>query len=152
MTWGMPPPPFDFTRRDEKPRHSFFLRELWSAEKELFQPAHRCLIILDSFALPDGPAGARTRTWHGYDGRPIFGWAGLWREGRDTRGYAGFVVETMPEVEPRRTVPAIVEPEEYETWLTGETGPASRIVSRLHSGEGLYCEPTEQPWGADTTP
>jgi len=152
MRWGLPPPQNDFLRRAERPRHSFFFREIWAKEQALFEPAQRCLIILDSFALPDGPAGARTRTWFGYEDRPIFAWGGVWREGKAGPGFAGVVVQTDPDLKVQRTMPAIVAADEYDVWLEGDVGPASRIAARFFLDPDLYREPTEQPWNDHPAP
>lgn len=135
----------------EKARTTYRLRELWPEEKPLLEPEHRCLIILDSFALPDGAAGARTRTWHGYDDRPIFAWAGVWREGRGGAGFAGVVVDAAPPLDPQRTMPLLVAPADYASWLEADLLSAVRLI-RSDANPDLYSETTEQPWGADREP
>ncbi|WP_447753157.1 hypothetical protein [Sphingopyxis fribergensis] len=135
----------------EKARTTYWLRELWPEEKALLEPAHRCLIILDSFALPDGAAGERTRTWHGYDARPIFAWAGVWREGRGGAGFAGIVVDAAPPLDPQRTMPLLIAPADYAIWLEADLLSAVRLI-KSDADPDLYREPTDQPWGADREP
>jgi hypothetical protein len=61
-------------------------------------------------------------------------------------GFAAMVVQTDPDLKVRRTMPAIVAPDEYATWLEGDVGPASRIAGRYFIDADLYREPTEQLW------
>lgn len=149
MTWGLPPPWYEFHRKGETPATALWLREIWPAQTDLMQANQRCLILLDSFAMPEGEAGAKTRTWFGYDDRPIFAWAGVWRKGSGNRGFAGVLVSGAPPVSPRNAMPALVRPSEYDLWLTGDFGPASIVGLRSEADPDLYREPTEEPWNAN---
>lgn len=151
MRWGVTRPHLWFDPPEKKPRTTYWLRELWPDEKSLLEPAQRCLIVMDSYALPDGPAGARTRTWHGYDERPVFAWAGVWREGRGGAGFAGLVVDGAPPLDPQRTMPLLIAPSDYDSWLSADLLTAVRLI-RSDADPLMYREPTEQPWGADRTP
>ena len=77
MRWGadLPAGAADFPRHR---RSELWFRELWPAHAHLLAPEARCLIVVEEFALPDGPAGARARTWYGFDNPPLFAWAGVW--------------------------------------------------------------------------
>ena len=44
------------------------------------KPQWRCLIPVTAFAEPEGPKGAKTRTWFNVKDQPIFAWGGLWRD------------------------------------------------------------------------
>lgn len=149
MRWGLPHLPGSPDAK--KPRETcIWHREIWSYGAELLKPANRCLIILDSFAHADGPEGARTRTWYGYDDMPIFAWAGVWRQFGRKRGFAGILVGGAEPVT-GAAMPAIVPPEHYSTWLHSRAGSPGWNPWR-DLGRTLYREPTEQPWGADRTP
>lgn len=150
MRWGLPPALGEAAPRRRAPTGVWW-RQLLPDRSGLLAPAHRCLIILDSFALPDGVSGARTRTWYGFDDPPIFAWAGLWRTGARVRGYAGMLVDAAAPVRPNRIMPALLDRRDHATWLEADIGEASRQV-RSVAWPGLYREPTEQPWGADRTP
>lgn len=41
-------------------RHNFWFREIRATDRNLAEPFHGCLVVLDSFALPGGPAGRTT--------------------------------------------------------------------------------------------
>src|SRR3546814_7167039 len=77
MRWGanLPGGAADFPRHR---RPALWFRQLWPAHAHLLAPEARRLIIVEDFALPDGPEGARTRTWYGFDDPPLFAWAGVW--------------------------------------------------------------------------
>ncbi len=153
MRWGVPPSPIDFSNPGKRPPTSLWFGTLWMNKDELLGPAHRCLVIADSFALPDGPEGARTRTWYGFDDRPVFAWAGVWRQAKAGAGYAGLMVDAADPVSPNRAMPAILDgEEEYGLWLSADPAAASRVAMRSPPRPDMYREPTEQPWGADRTP
>nr|WP_256203409.1 SOS response-associated peptidase family protein [Sphingopyxis sp. YR583] len=149
MTWGLPPPLG--SDPDQKPVTSYWHRVLWKKDKNLLGLPHRCLIVMDGFAFPDGPTGGRTRTWYGFEDRPIFAWAGVWdRVGRRT-GYAGLLASASEPVSPGNVMPAIVEPDEYSVWLDEDLS-AHNIALRSAPRVDMYREQTERPWGADRTP
>lgn len=151
MRFGLPPNFWpDFA--PDPPRTTIWFRELFTEDKQLLEPAQHCLIVMDSFAFPDGPEGARTRVWYGFDDHPIFAWAGVWRDSGKQRGYCGLHVEAAEPVAPGKAMPAIVEPEEYATWLVGDKSVTSILARRSNAHRQMYREPTEQPWGADRTP
>ncbi|AMU90954.1 hypothetical protein ATM17_18215 [Sphingopyxis macrogoltabida] len=147
MRWGLPPPAHS-PHRNEPPRHNIWFRQIWPDERELCDPEARCLIVLDSFALPDGPAGARTRTYFGYDDRPIFAWAGIWRDDGEESGFAGFNVEAGPP-HTHRTMPAIVQPSDYATWLTIDIASAHQLARTICADPSLYSVASDQPWSTN---
>ncbi len=143
------PAPWGIPDQSTASRTTLWYCEWASGDPLLRETEHRCLIIADSFALPDGPPSGRTRTWYGFDNAPIFAWAGLcW--GAD--GYCGFQVSAPSSAGASRVMPAIVEPEDYDCRLGDDWRSASVIVRRTADAAALYCEPTEQPWGADRMP
>lgn len=151
MRWGadLPEGPADFPRRS---RSELWFRELWPAHTHLLAPEARCLIVVESFALPEGPDGARTRTWYGFDDPPLFAWTGVWAASAGAAGYSGFLVPGAASAPAAAAIPAIVLPDEYDAWLGGEIGIASRIARQQRANDAMYREPTEAPWGADRTP
>jgi len=104
--------------------------------------ARRCLVPASSFCEPKGRAPA---VWHWFglaaeapEARPPFAMAGLWRRWRgemhgetvDREQYA--IITTRPNplvarVHPDR-MPVILDPEDHETWLTGGTEAAQRLL------------------------
>lgn len=150
IRWGadLPAGAADFPRHR---RSELWFRELWPAHAHLLAPEARCLIVVEEFALPDGPAGARTRTWYGFDNPPLFAWAGVWRASAGVAGYAGFLVAGDAPA-PAAAMPAIVLPEGYDAWLGGDMRIAGRIARQQRAHDAMYREPTEAPWGADRSP
>lgn len=151
MRWGanLPEGAADFPRHR---RPALWFRQLWPAHAHLLAPEARCLIIVEDFALPDGPEGARTRTWYGFDDPPLFAWAGVWTASAGGAGYAGFLVPGGAPAPAASTMPAIVLPEDYDAWLGGDMRIAGRIARQQRAHDAMYREPTEAPWGADRTP
>ena len=118
--------------RDDKVLTSKFWRESFEVR--------RCLIPASSFCEPKGRAPA-TYHWFalaGEEARPPFAFAGLWRGFRGR--YRGDLVEletyTMLTTRPNELVrpihpdrmPVILDPADYETWLTGTAEDAHALL------------------------
>lgn len=100
----------------------------------------RCLIPGSAFREAKGRSPA-TDYWfalEGDDPRPPFAFAGLWREGQPgVDGEAGGWLthtlvttaanELVKPVHPNR-MPAILDPADYETWLTGKPDDAAALL------------------------
>lgn len=149
MRWGLPSSVFPARDRARAGRTTLRFRELWGRDRAMFEPAHRCLVVLDCFALPEGVSGARTRCHYGLDDQPIFAWAGVWLRTQAGSGYAGFVGSANAADGRCAPEPMLLGPHEYEVWFGDNIGAAAEIVSRLDPFHGLYREPTDIPWGAD---
>ncbi|MEM9760793.1 MAG: SOS response-associated peptidase, partial [Pseudomonadota bacterium] len=124
--------------RDDKVRTSPF----WRASFE----ERRCLIPATSFCEAKGKAPA-TYYWFGLVGdepRPPFAFAGLWRHFRGS--YRDELVEldtftmltTTPntlvrEIHPDR-MPVILDPADYEAWLTGGADRAAELLRPFDEG------------------
>lgn len=148
MRWNLPAPLGPPDAKAE-PRTTVWFREFLRDARHLHAPSSRCLIITDSFAFPDGNDGSRTRTWYGFEDRPIFAWAGIWHHNGKQPGFCGFHAPATAPVTPGQAMPAILDPSEYRTWLEADLAEASPLVRRERIWPGLYREETEQPWGAD---
>lgn len=149
MRWGLPPSAFPARSRTNVGRTTLWFRELWGKDRALFASAHRCLVVLDCFALPEGVSGERIRCHYGLDDQPIFGWAGVWLRTRAGSGYAGFVGGAIGAAGCSVPVPMLLGPHEYAAWFGDDIGVAAEIVTRLDPFPGLYRQPTDMPWGAD---
>jgi putative SOS response-associated peptidase YedK len=144
MRWGLPAPgranrkicwteldPFSelaFGRRSERPR--------------------RCLILLDSFALPAGPKGKRTRSWIGLWDEPIFAWAGLWREVDGVGAvFMGAVTKSNPLVARVGPImPAILRRSDCEQWLFGNVKDALGLWRKPYPEGEMWLEQTDELW------
>ena len=141
--------------RDDKVRSSSF----WRASFE----ERRCLIPGTSFCEAKGRNPA-TYYWFGMDdddpeARPPFAFAGMWRGFRgECRGeMVEIETHTMITTTPNELVkpvhpdrmPVILDPEDYETWLTGSSGEAAQLMRPfpaekmriVRQGEGVKEDP-----------
>lgn len=150
MTWGVPPP-FHHPRPDSWRGATFWFRQLREKVRWLLDPAQRCIIVLDSFAYPGGDKGSRTRTYYGFEDRPIFGWAGVWSDTGHAIGYGGLLVAADHPVSPGRAMPVILDRADYGAWL-GPEPTAQQIALQSAPHPGMFREETERPWGADRDP
>ena len=118
--------------RDDKLRSSPF----WKSSFE----KRRCLIPATSFCEAKGRNPA-TYVWFGLEGdepRPVFAFAGVWLYYRGAYGaekralVTSSIVTTTPNalvapVHPDR-MPAILDPSDYDTWLTGDAQDAFALI------------------------
>lgn len=148
MAWGVRNASFAWRECDHTLTGVWF-RDIYRNSAGFLAPQHRCLIVLESFACPDGAPGARKRTWFGFEDWPIFAWAGFWTESRQGRGFCGFLVAANELVTASSIMPAIVAPSDYDAWLYGDLSAIARIARTTMSSETMYREPTEEPWGGD---
>ena len=88
MRWGFPPPVIP----NSKSRNPY-LTNIRNTDSRFWQtylkkPEHRCLVPVTSFAEPDNNQGPRSIwTWFAQDeSRPLFFFAGIWREWEGDRG------------------------------------------------------------------
>ncbi|MEL6521944.1 MAG: SOS response-associated peptidase family protein, partial [Pseudomonadota bacterium] len=139
--------------RADKLRNSPFWRKSFETR--------RCLVPATSFCEAKGRNPA-IYYWFGMKGpekRPCFAFAGIWMFYKGAYGaeerslVTSSIVTTTPnglvaDIHPDR-MPAILEPEDYETWLTGSPDaafdlikpyPADKMVI-FQSGEGLKADP-----------
>ena len=119
--------------RDDKLRQSRF----WSKSFE----ERRCLIPATSFCEAKGHNPA-TYVWFGLTGdeeRPPFALAGIWRAykgnyggGEEREMLTSSMITTTPNALTKQThpdrMPMILDPSDYETWLTGSPDEAFALI------------------------
>jgi len=127
-------------------QHQFWFRELWPAQSWLLEPPHRCLVIADRFAVPEGPTGHRTRSWIGHEDDMVFAWAGIWYDAAGKPCYAGLLVKGDEGAFAGHSVPAVLDRSDQDDWLSADIRSASRLVRQSPSPSGFYIEATEEPW------
>ncbi|WP_316016172.1 SOS response-associated peptidase [Roseobacter sp. HKCCA0434] len=101
----------------------------------------RCLVPATSFCEAKGRSPA-TYVWFGLDGpeaRPPFAFAGVWRGFKGNYGgeqrdlVTSSIVTTTPNALTREThpdrMPCILDPDDYETWLTGTPDAAFALIA-----------------------
>lgn len=105
----------------------------------------RCLVPATSYAEPKGRKPA---IWHwfalaGEEARPLFAFAGIWRQWQGTyrgevRQLTTFAILTTDANELAATIhpsrmPVILVPEQYQTWLSGTAGEALSLTKPFPS-------------------
>lgn len=118
--------------RDDKLRTSSFWKSSF-AER-------RCLVPATSFCEAKGRNPA-TYVWFGVEGegeRPPFAFAGIWRGFKGNYGgelrelVSSSIITTTPNELVREThpdrMPVILEPDDYEAWLTAEPEDAFELI------------------------
>lgn len=143
MHWGMPAPAasrrkFLWTERDPFAELAFGDRN---------ERPRRCLIVLDSFALPAGPSGRRTRCWFGLWDEPLFAWAGLWREIEGSASFLGAVTDSNAIVKRAGPImPVILKPGDVECWLFGTVREVLPLWRKPFAPEAMWLEESDELW------
>jgi putative SOS response-associated peptidase YedK len=91
----------------------------------LARPLQRCLVPVTSFSeYGPGPKGARPLFWFDVPSRPIFSFAGIWRELKGQAVFAFLTTEPNSIVAPihPKAMPLILHEEDEDRWLGGEVG------------------------------
>lgn len=148
MRWGFPPPKFAKIKRpvvNVRETKKKFWQE-WLVPIE-----HRCLVPATSYCEhtkePDPNTGYKIPTWFALnEKRPLFFFAGIWREWTGTRGtksdpvegdhllYSFLTTDANNVVEPihDKSMPVILTTqEEWKTWMTAPVEVALRLQRPL---------------------
>ncbi|MEO7467274.1 MAG: hypothetical protein ABIV36_09695 [Sphingobium limneticum] len=103
-----------------------------------------CLIVMEAFAYPDGPAGRRTRAWAGLWDHPLCAWAGLWSED----GVAGMLgLSHDPIARVSGHMPLVLTGPDQQSWLEGMSPLA---LSGSYPDAAFYLERTDELWSTGT--
>lgn len=149
MRWGFPSPPIYGNRPVVNVRN--VKSNYW---KPWLKPEQRCLVPVTSFCeftdKLDPKTKRKTPTWFALSKkRPIFFFAGIWREWTGTRGtkadpvegkhllYSFLTTDPNKDVKPihSKAMPVVLtEPEEWETWLTAPTEKVLKLHRPLENG------------------
>ena len=149
MVWGFPMR-FASMKPGSKPKPVNNIADIakftWKALAQ--KPPSRCLIPLTSFAEPEGPKGAKTRTWVTVKGQPIAAWAGLWRDS-DEWGpvYSGAMTDCNEAMRPLHDrMPVLLMPDEFDQWLRGSFDDLVALQKRCFPNELIDITPTPDLW------
>ncbi len=112
------------------------------------KPRWRCLIPLTAFAEPEGPKGAKTRTWFSMRGQPLFAWGGLWRESAEWGSvYSGAMTDCNEAIRPvHDRMPVLLMPDEYGRWLNGTFDDLLTFQERRFPGDLIEIKRTDELW------
>jgi putative SOS response-associated peptidase YedK len=106
----------------------------------------RCLIVLESFAYPEGPADLRTRVWAGLWDEPLCAWAGLCMP--DWSGCAGILVPANALLERVSAhMPLLLPPEARCPWLEG---CSIHALGGTYPRADWYLERSDEHWSKGT--
>ena len=104
MTWGFPLPlKSKVTGQPIKPKPVNNIADLSSFMWRFVapRPENRCIIPVTGFCEAEGVKGAKTRTWFGVRDRPIFAWAGMWKDSAEWGAvYSGLMTDCNEAIRP----------------------------------------------------
>jgi putative SOS response-associated peptidase YedK len=127
--WGVPPPPagnrpVTNVRNLKSP---FWLGTLKHTE-------FRCLVPVTRFQEWGGQKGARSQQWFSIPSEPVFAFAGIWRDS-EILSFAFLTTEPNSLAEPvhAKSMPMILQPEDYDIWLRADWKDAQQLVSPFPS-------------------
>jgi len=104
----------------------------------LANPHYRCLVPFTTFAEPKSGKeadGTPANWWFTLPGSEIAAFAGIWRPAEDGEFFAFLTCDPNPLVAPLhpKAMPVILQPEDYEGWLTGEVENACSLAAPFPS-------------------
>ena len=151
MIWGFPLPlKSKKTGQPIKPKPVNNIADLTSFMWRFVapKPEHRCIIPLTGFCEAEGEKGSKTRTWFRVRDRPIFAWAGLWKDSAEWGPvYSGLMTDCNEAVRPvHDRMPVLLHEEDYETWLRGSLDDVMAFQGRCFPDELIGMERTADPW------
>ena len=149
MTWGFPLR-LKSMKPGTKPKPVNNIADLSSFMWRFIaaKPEHRCLIPLTGFCEAEGEKGAKTRTWFSVRERPIFAWAGMWKDSHEWGPvYAGLMTDCNAAVRPvHDRMPVLLHEEDHDLWLRGSLEEAMRFQARCFPDALIAMERTSEPW------
>ena len=101
-------------------------------------PAQRCLVPFTSFAEPKPGRDEEGRPacwWFNLPAAEVAAFAGIWRFNEGANRFAFLTCEPNPLVKPlhEKAMPVILQPEDYDRWLTGEAADACSLAQPFPS-------------------
>jgi putative SOS response-associated peptidase YedK len=149
MTWGFPLR-LKGMKPDSKPKPVNNIADLSSFMWRFIGPKaeNRCLIPLTAFAEAEGPKGGKTRTWFSLKDRPIFAWAGMWKDSDEWGAvYSGLMTDCNEFVAPvHDRMPVLLHEDEYDRWLHGTLDDVRAFQNRCFPPDLMRMERTADPW------
>lgn len=149
MTWGWPVR-LKGMKPESKPKLVNNIADLrksfWIGAAR--KPESRCLIPVTHFAEAEGSKGAKTRTWFSLHDRPIFAWAGLWRDSAEWGPvFSGAMTDCNAAIRPvHDRMPVLLHEAEYDQWLHGSFDDLCAFQERCFPDELIAMERTSEPW------
>lgn len=151
MTWGFPlPQKSKKTGQPIKPKPVNNIADLSSFMWRFIAPRaeNRCIIPVTGFCEAEGEKGSKTRTWFSLHERPIFAWAGMWKNS-DEWGpvYSGLMTDCNEAVRPvHDRMPVLLHEEDCDLWLRGSLDDVRAFQDRCFPDDLIAIERTAEPW------
>lgn len=137
-------------RPDSKPKPVNNIADLSSLMWRFIasKPEHRCIIPITGFAEAEGEKGAKTRTWFSVKERPIFAWAGMWKDSDEWGAvYSGLMTDANEVVSVcHDRMPVLLHEDDHDAWLGGSLDEVRAFQSRVFPPDLLTVERTADPW------
>lgn len=154
MTWGFPMT-LKSMKPGSKPKPVNNIARIDAFPWKLIagSPDNRCIIPLTAFAEAEGEKGKMTRTWFTLKDRPIFAWAGMWRES-DEWGpvYSGLMTDCNEFVAPvHDRMPVLLLENEYDQWLHGSIDDVRAFQDRCFPPDLMVMDRTPELWSKRRT-
>ena len=150
MNWGFPYLNAEMRARGSRPKPVVNASDLAARMWREVAPdcAQRCLIPVTAFAEPEGPKGAKTRTWFRVRGEKLFAWAGFWRNSPEWgMVYAGLMTDSNEAIRPvQDRMPVLLHANEHNHWLHGGIDDVVAFQQRTFPNELIVMERTDEPW------
>lgn len=151
MTWGFPlAQKSKKTGQPIKPKPVNNIADLtsWMWRHIANKPEHRCIIPLTGFCEAEGEKGAKTRTWFSVKQRPIFAWAGLWKNSPEWGPvYSGLMTDCNEAVRPvHDRMPVLLHDDDLDRWLRASLDEVLEFQGRCFPDELIRIERTTEPW------
>lgn len=153
MTWGFPMR-LKGMKEGSKPRPVNNIANIDAFPWKLIagRSENRCIIPLTAFAEAEGEKGRMTRTWFTLKDRPIFAWAGMWKESDEWGAvYSGFMTncnDFVAQVHDR--MPVLLHEDEYDQWLHGSLDDVRGFRDRCFPPELMLMDRTPELWAKRT--
>jgi putative SOS response-associated peptidase YedK len=112
------------------------------------RPENRCLIPLTGFCEAIGEKGSKTRCWFELPDRPIFAWAGMWKDSAEWGAvYSGLMTDCNEAVRPvHDRMPVLLHEDDYERWLHGALEDVIAFQDRCFPDHLISMNRTDEPW------
>lgn len=141
MAWGVPTQVPGKKPGTKLTKHVTNVRNLTSSfwKSMLANPMRRCLVPFTQFAEPkpgkDPETGRPAEYWFTVPSAPVSCFAGIWRPCESGNVFAFLTCEPNGLVGPLhpKAMPVILQPEDYETWLTADYDGACALAQPFPS-------------------
>ncbi|MFD1610840.1 SOS response-associated peptidase [Sphingomonas tabacisoli] len=149
MTWGFPLR-LKTMKPESKPKPVNNIADLdgYMWRFIAHKPEHRCIIPVSGFCEAEGEKGSKTRTWFNLPDRPLFAWAGMWKDSPEWGAvFSGLMTDCNDLVRPvHNRMPVLLHEHELDEWLHGSLDDVRAFQGRCFPPEVMAMDRTAEPW------